>query len=285
VKFAFISAEKAWFPTSFMCRQLAVSRSGYYAWRMRGESRRTTSDRDLVPLLVAEFASHPRGCGSRPLVHALRSAGHAVSRKRVVRLMRGACLRHRLKRRFVRTTTSVPPRRAARNLLSRAFEPGRINVAWAGDITYLHTMRGWVYLAVLLDLGSRKVVGWNVSTSLDEELALGALRAAIDIRRPPPGVTHHSDRGVQYAATVYGALLENHGFVRSMSRKANCWDNAVVESFFSTLKRELPNDSPFEDHRHVRQAVFKYVEAYYNPKRRHSALGYLSPNQFETQRT
>ncbi len=273
--------EKACFTVVFMCRQLAVSRSGFYGWCARGESLRAAMDRALTPLIHAEFLEHPRGCGSRPIVQALREQGHGVSRKRAVRLMAQAGLRHRLKRRFARTTDSRHKNRVAKNVLARNFEVGLPNRTWAGDITYIHTKRGWAYLAAILDVGSRKVVGWAVSNNLDQELALEALRRAIAARRPPRGLIHHSDRGVQYTADHYRALLAEHGLIASMSRKGNCWDNAVAESFFSSLKRELPNDHVFEDAKHVERSVFAYVEAYYNSRRRHSALGQVSPNEYE----
>jgi transposase InsO family protein len=158
---------------------------------------------------------------------------------------------------------------------------GSPNKVWASDITYLQTKRGWAYLAVVLDLGTRKVVGWNVSPSLEQDGAIAALQSAIEIRGPNPGLTHHSDRGVQYAGDAYRALLARNGIACSMSRKGNCWDNAVVESFFSSLKRELGRDAPFEDWRDADRAVFEYIESYYNTRRRHSALGYISPNRYE----
>jgi transposase InsO family protein len=195
--------------------------------------------------------------------------------------MAEAGLRHRLKRRFARTTDSAHTKRVARNVLKRAFEPGPPNKAWGADITYIHTKRGWSYLAAVLDLGSRRVVGWKVAPHMEQSLVVDALRAAIRQRRPPPGLIHHSDRGVQYAADDHRELLAEHGLICSMSRKGNCWDNAVVESFFSTLKRELPNDHVFEDWREVDRAVFAYIEAFYNPRRRHSAIGYLAPNEYE----
>jgi transposase InsO family protein len=280
VKFAFIDEEKAHFSISFMCRELEVSRSGYYAWCTRPESRRAERDRSLVPLIHAEFRKYPRGCGSRPVMHALRDAGACVSRKRVVRLMAQERLRHRLKRRFVVTTESHHVNPTAPNLLRRCFAVGAPNLAWASDITYLPTRRGWAYLAAILDVGSRKVVGWNVGPRLDEKLTLTALRLAIEERRPAHGMLHHSDRGVQYASHAYRALLAEHAIVCSMSRKGNCWDNALVESFFSSLKRELPNDD-FADWRDAERAVFDYVAAHYNSHRRHSALGYVTPNEYE----
>jgi putative transposase len=281
VRFTLISKEEAAFPIAFMCRQLQVSRSGYYAWKVRPVSQRAKVDAELLPLIQAEFDEHPRGCGSRTVVGALREAGREVGRRRVVRLMAQKRLRPTYKRRFVRTTNSRHGLRTARNLVARKFEVGPSNKVWAADITYLATKCGWAYLSVVLDLGTRKVIGWNVSPSLEQDGALAALQTAIEVRGAAHGLTHHSDRGVQYAGDAYRALLARHGIACSMSRKGNCWDNAVVESFFSSLKRELPRDAPFEDWRDADRAVFEYVESYYNTRRRHSALGYISPNKYE----
>jgi putative transposase len=283
VKFDFIAAENAHhqFEVGFMCRELEVSRSGYYAYRKRGICRRVGSDLALVPLIHAEFDKHPRGCGSRMILGALRRQGHSVSRKRIVRLMSEEKLRHRLKRRFVRTTQSKHDKPVAKNVLDRAFGVGPPNKVWASDLTYIQTRRGWAYLAVTLDLGPRKVVGWCVGPSMTEDVPVAALESAFLSRKPPPGLIHHSDRGTQYASTAFQRVLAEHGAVSSMSRKGNCWDNACVESFFSTLKRELPNDHIFEDWREVERAVFAYVDAYYNTRRPHSALGYRTPNEYE----
>ena len=283
MKFDFIAAENAdrRFDVKFMCRELGVSTSGYYDYRTRRISARKLEDLALVPLIHAEFRKHPRGCGSRMVLGALRAQGCATSRKRVVRLMAEENLRHRLKRRFVRTTQSKHERPIAPNVLDQSFEVGEPNKVWASDITYVHTRRGWAYFAVVLDLGSRKVVGWRVEPTMEESLVLGALRQALELRNPLPGLIHHSDRGSQYAARAYQLLLLEHGVVCSMSRRANCWDNACVESFFSTLKRELPNDHVFEDCAEVDRAVFAYVDAHYNTRRPHSALGYVTPNEYE----
>jgi len=285
VKFDFISAEnaKGQFDVSFMCRELGVSRSGYYARESRGLCQRDLDDLELVPLIHAEFHKHPRGCGSRMVMGSLRLQGYSVSRKRVVRLMAEENLRHRLKRRFVRTTQSKHDKPIAKNVLDREFAVGTPNKVWASDITYVHTRRGWAYLAATLDLGSRKVVGWSVGPTMDEQLPLAALEVALSHRDPPSGLIHHSDRGTQYAGHAYQQMLAAHGAVCSMSRKGNCWDNACVESFFSSLKRELPNEHAFEDWREVEQAVFAYIEAYYNSRRPHSALGYRTPNEYERQ--
>lgn len=283
MKFAFIAAENAGsqFDVNFMCRELEVSRSGYYAFKKRSISQRRRADLELVPLIHSEFQKHPRGCGSRMVVGALRQQGRAVSRKRVVRLMAEEKLRHRLKRRFVRTTRSRRDDVVADNVLDRRFDVGEPNKVWAGDITYVHTRRGWAYLAAVLDLGSRKVVGWHVAPTMEEDLVLRALEQAITQRELPRGLIHHSDRGTQYTAKSYQRRLAEHGIVCSMSRRGNCWDNACVESFFSTLKRELPNDHVFDDWRDVERAVFAYVEAFYNTRRPHSALDYCTPNAYE----
>jgi transposase InsO family protein len=283
VKFDFIAAENAslQFDVKFMCRELGVSTSGYYDYQKRGISKRRRGDLELVPLIHAEFDKHTRGCGSRMVTGALRTQGHSVSRKRVVRLMSEEKLRPRLKRRFVLTTQSKHERPVAPNVLARSFAVGEPNKVWASDITYMHTLRGWAYLAVILDLGSRRVVGWQVGPTMEESLVLGALAQAIESRNPLPGLIHHSDRGTQYAAQAYQQLLAEHELVCSMSRRGNCWDNACVESFFSTLKRELPNDHVFADWRDVERNVFAYVEAHYNTRRPHSALGYRTPNEYE----
>lgn len=282
MKFDFI-AENAHgpFDVKFMCRELGVSRSGYYARRQRGLSKRRREDLELVGHIRTEFDKHPRGCGSRMITGAIRASGRPVSRKRVVRLMAEENLCHRLKRRYVRPAVTKPARAVAPNVLARDFEVDAPNQRWAGDLTYIHTLRGWVYLAVVLDLGSRCIVGWQVGTTMNEQLVIDALSMALAQRRPPPGLIVHSDQGTQYTSHAYLALLQRHGLVRSMSRRANCWDNACVESFFSTLKRELPNDHVFADRNEVEPAVFAYIEATYNTRRPHSALGYRTPLAYE----
>jgi transposase InsO family protein len=283
VKFDFIAAENALktFEVEFMCRMLSVSSSGYYASRKRSCSQRDLDDLELVPLIHAEFRKYPRGCGARTIQGALRDHGRGTSRKRVVRLMAEENLRHKLKRRFVHTTQSRHEKPVAPNVVDRGFEVGKPNKIWSADLTYLPTKKGWAYLAVILDLGSRKVVGWSVSPTMEEQVTLTALENALQQRRPAAGLVHHSDRGVHYASHAYQALLVEQGVVCSMSRKGNCWDNAVVESFFSSLKRELPNDHLFEDWNDAERGVFAYIEAHYNTHRRHSALGYVSPNEYE----
>jgi putative transposase len=281
VKFEFIDAERAHFPVDYMCQQLGVSRSGYYAWRERSESKRQKADQ-LLAEQVASVYQESRGTYGSPRVHAeLRAQGHRVSRKRVARLMSQRGLAARRRRRFVRTTDSRHSLPVAPNLLSRNFSPGQPNSTWATDITYVPVRQGWLYLAIVMDLYSRRVVGWAMGEKIDRHLVLRALDMALKGRQPPEGLLHHSDRGSQYASEDYRKALEARGILCSMSRKGNCWDNAVVESFFSSLKMELVHEADFSTHEEARTAIFQYIEVFYNRHRRHSTLGYLSPVDFE----
>jgi len=231
------------------------------------------------------FDESDRTYGSPRIHQALVAQGEVVSRKRVHRLMRCAALVGRPpRRRFVRTTNSVHGFKVAPNLLDRQFEPEAPDSVWATDITYIPTGKGWLYLAVVLDLYSRKVVGWSMRPYLDRRLVVDALGMALAARRPGPGLLHHSDRGVQYACDEYQRLLKSEDIVVSMSRKGNCWDNAVVESFFSTLKLELIYRREFADHDAARTAIFGYIEGFYNRRRLHSTLGYVSPMEYERRR-
>jgi transposase InsO family protein len=280
VRFAFIAAEKA-HDVSILCRVLQVQRSGYYAWCSREESARKLEDQRLVVEVRAVFAEKKRRYGSPRVCRELRKRGVCVGRHRVARLMREQHLRARPRRKFVRTTESNHDLPTPPNVLDRQFsveEPDRV---WAGDVTYLPTLEGWLYLAVLLDLHSRRVVGWAMSEHNDETLTLAALRMAIDQRQPEPGLVHHSDRGTTYASGTYQDELAKRGFVCSMSRKGNCWDNAVVESFFSTLDIECANERPFSSRSAGRREVRDYILGFYNPTRLHSSLGYMSPMEFE----
>ena len=279
MKFAFIHAQKAHFPIAFMCEQLEVSRSGYYAWACRPESARKTKDRELAELVADVHEESRRRYGSPRVFRELKARGYRVSRKRVARLLRQKGLRARARRRFVKTTDSAHSHPVAPNVLERDFSPAQPNSKWAGDITYVWTAEGWLYLAVVLDLYSRKVVGWAMSDTIDRQLVLAALRMAL-LNRPAPEL-HHSDRGSQYASEDYRGLLNQQGITCSMSRKGNCWDNAVVESFFSSLKMELVYERSFQTHEEAKRALFEYIEAWYNRRRRHSALGYVSPEEYE----
>ena len=281
MRFEFIDAQKAHFPIEFMCEQLEVSRSGFYAWSQRPESARQRQDPQLAEE-VAQAHRDSRGTYGSPRVHAeLKARGRKVSRKRVARLMRKQKLAARKKRRSVRTTDSNHSHPVAPNVLERNFSPGQPNSTWATDITYVWTGEDWLYLAVVLDLFSRMVVGWSMSEHIDTQLVLGALEMALEGRQPPKGLIHHSDRGSQYASAEYRQALASRGLQCSMSRKGNCWDNAVVESFFSSLKQELVYPTDFATRHQARSALFEYIEVFYNRQRRHSSLGYLSPRDYE----
>jgi putative transposase len=284
VKFEFIEAQKAHFPIEFMCEQLEVSRSGYYAWRERPESSRQQEDQALAQE-VEQVYRDSRGTYGSPRVQAeMKARGRKVSRKRVARIMKQQKLEARKRRRAVRTTDSNHQNPVAPNVLERDFSPGQPNRTWATDITYVWTGEGWLYLAVVLDLFSRRVVGWSMSEHIDTKLVLGALEMALEGRQPPLGLIHHSDRGSQYASAEYQQALASRGIQCSMSRKGNCWDNAVVESFFSSLKMELVYPTDFATRHQARSALFEYIEVFYNRERRHSALGYRSPADYEAER-
>lgn len=267
-----------------MCRVLAVSPTGYYAWRKGSPCARAIADERL--LLNIRIAHHASGetYGAPRILRDLRDGGHHVGQKRVARLMRQDGLIGRRRRRWVRTTDSMHAHPVAPNVLARQFDVNGIHVvnrAWVADITYVPTQEGFLFLAVVLDLASRRVVGWAMRPSLEADLALAALRSAIVERRPEPGLLHHSDRGVQYACGAYQTLLAEHGIEASMSRKGNCWDNAVAESFFATLEVELLARHRWATRADARQAIFRYIATWYNTRRRHSTLGYRSPVAYE----
>jgi transposase InsO family protein len=267
-----------------MCRLLDASKAGYYAWRERAPSERARDDEKLLTRIRVIHAVSSQTYGT-PRVHAqLRREGTLVGRKRVARIRRDAGIEVRLRRRFRRTTDSKHKFPIARNVLNRRFsvtEIRRKNRVWASDITYIETAQGWLYLAVILDLRSRRVVGWSLSQSLEETIVLDAFRMAVGQRRPGRGILHHSDRGSQYAGRAFQQLLRDNGMVCSMSRRADCWDNAVVESFNSTIKTELIHRTKWETREEARAAVYKYIETWYNSKRLHSTLGYRTPIEFE----
>ena len=281
MKFTFISAQKAFAPISVLCKVLEVSRSGFYAWIERGCSSRSAADEKLSVHIVAAF-NVGRGAYGSPRVHEeLKAAGFDVSRKRVARLMAELGLEGRRKRRFKATTDSKRDMPIAENILDRKFEVDAPDVAWVTDITYVWTAEGWLYLAAILDLFSRRVVGFAMSQHIDRALVLEALRVAVGRRVPNAGLTHHSDRGSQYASGDYQDALDELGVVCSMSRKGNCWDNAVAESFFATLKTECVYTRRFATRAEARETIFEYIEVFYNGRRRHSTIGYVSPVEFE----
>lgn len=283
MKYGFIEAEKAHFPVSLLCKVLGVSRSGFYAWKGRPQSPRAQANAELAET-IAEVHQTSRGTYGSPRVHAeLCHRGVVVGKKRVARLMRERGLLARRRRPFrPKTTDSNHRHPIAENKLERAFKQPAPNQAWVGDITYIRTDEGWLYLAVLIDLFSRRVVGWAMSERIDRHLTLSALNMAVVNRGPAAkNVLHHSDRGSQYASEDYRQALARHGFEVSMSRKGNCWDNAVAESFFATLKTEMVHQRHFATRVEARTALFEYIEIFYNRRRRHSSLGYLSPAEFE----
>jgi putative transposase len=264
-----------------LCSVLKVRRSGYYAWLCRGASVRELDDQRLTVEIRAVFHENKRRYGSPRVCRELRARGKRVCRHRVARLMREQQLRARARRKFVRTTDSAHAMATPPNLLRRDFHTAKPDRVWAGDVTYLPTREGWLYLAVLLDLYSRRVVGWAMSEHNDEALTLAALQMALDQRQPEPGLLHHTDRGTTYASGTYQDMLARHGIVCSMSRKGDCWDNAVVESFFSTLDNECEQAEMFPSRSVARREVSEYILGYYNPRRLHSYLGYVSPMEFE----
>lgn len=264
-----------------MCRALAVSASGYYAWCARPESERVAGDRRLTALVEESFAASKGRYGSPRIHRDLMAQGARVSRKRVVRLMQERGLAGKVRRRFARTTDSRDSAPVAGNLLDREFTATAPNQRWTGDVTYLRTPQGWLYLAIILDLYSRMLVGWATSAVNDHRLALRALDAAVLRRRPGSGLVHHTDQGSPYASDPYQKALAGHGMVCSMSRRGNCLDNAVTETWFGTLKAEL--GEAFESHADANRQLFEYIEQFYNGTRRHSALGYVSPRDFERQ--
>jgi putative transposase len=272
-------------PVGLLCRLLAVSRSGYYHWRGRVPSQRQQQDAQLTQELLRAFAQSRSTYGRPRLTRHLQKLGHRHSQRRVGRLMRaaGLCARQRRRHR-PQTTQSHHDGPIAPNRLPDALPPSRTNQVWAVDITYLQTGEGWLFLAVVLDLYSRRVVGWAFNPTLASELALAALRMALQQRRPEHGTLHHSDRGCQYASAAYRNLLAEHGLVASMSRTGNPYDNAKMESFFSSLKTECLHHCVLASHAQAQAVTFDYIEAFYNRQRLHSALDYQSPVDFENKK-
>jgi putative transposase len=264
-----------------MCRFLKVSRSGYYKWSERGESIHQQQDRELAKMIRAIFEQSKQRYGSPRIYDELSDLGIRCSRKRVARLMREMGFKARHKRKFKETTNSKHNYPIAPNLLDRQFQTDAPNQVWVADITYIRTLEGWLYLAAVMDLFSRKIVGWAMSERMTSDLAITALKMAIKRRKPHKGLMHHSDRGVQYASNPYRKVLKKNGIICSMSRKGNCWDNAPMESFFHSLKVEWLNDQTFLTRAAARQASFTFIEVWYNRQRLHSTLGYQSPETFE----
>ncbi len=281
MRFELIDAEKAHFPVSVLCEVLEVSRSGYYAWKDRAPSPREVADAALAVEVAATHARSKNRYGSPRVHRALRKRGVRVGCKRVARLMRKQGLVAKQKRRYRRTTDSKHAYPIAPNVLERDFRPEAPNEAWAGDVTYIHTAEGWAYLAVLLDLYSRRVVGWALSDANDTKLALDVLERAVSSRGVHRGLVQHTDRGSPYASAEYRRALDQHGIVASMSRTGDCWDNAVAESFFATLRAELVDHESYATREAAERALREYIECFYNLERLHSFLDYVSPVEFE----
>ncbi|HEX6273601.1 MAG TPA: IS3 family transposase [Polyangiaceae bacterium] len=274
-------AEKANFEVRTMCSVLGVSVSAYYEWEGEQVSAHERRDGELLELIRALFAEFHGRYGAPRIHDELTKRGVHVSRKRVGRLMRESLLCAKSRRKFKATTDSNHALPVAPNLLEQRFDADRPNAVWVGDITYLRTRQGWMYLAVIVDLFSRKVVGWSLRERMSAELVCEALDAAVEQRCPPPGLIFHSDRGSQYASRAFRRRLWRYRMRQSMSRKGNCWDNAVAESFFATLKKELVRDHAFATGATARSAVFEYIEIFYNRRRAHSLLNYATPTAFE----
>jgi putative transposase len=285
VRFAFIHAEKALFPVAAMCRLLGVTRQGYYAYAHRPPSPRVRVELELCEAIRQAFADSGETYGSPRVLRELRLAGFRVGKRRVERAMRGMGITPPTPRRRQRTTVQNPAHAVAPNELARDFTATRPNERWVTDITYVWTDEGWAYVAVILDLFSRAVVGWAVDASLSTQLPLTALQAAIVRRRPAAGLLHHSDRGCQYTSAQYRDVLAALGVTVSMSRTGNCWDNAVAESFFATLKNELVHRRTWSNRLQLRDALFEYIAVFYNRRRLHSSLDYKTPAMVEEEYT
>jgi putative transposase len=260
---------------------MQVNRAGYYAWRRGDKSVRTLQNEELTEQIRFAHQKSKSTYGSPRIFADLKEAGVACSQKRIARLMRLAGISASRPKRFTVTTDSNHALPVASNLLDRQFDPESSDTRWSADITYIWTSQGWLYLAVILDLFSRRVVGWAMEQGIERTLVISALEMAITARRPSHGLICHSDRGSQYASGDYRARLKEAGIQCSMSRRANCWDNAPTESFFASLKKELIHRTHFDDRQQARSAIFEWIEVWYNRTRRHSALGYLSPEAFE----
>jgi putative transposase len=281
VKYGFIARHRTIWPTRTMCRVMGVSTSGFYDWYERPPSERERNNARLLTRIRESFESSGQTYGSPRIVHDLHDAGESCSVNRVARLMQGARIKARHKRRRLPGQLVAVVHSIAPNLLERQFAATGPNQKWAADFTYVWTAEGWLFVAVVLDLYSRRVVGWSMQPTMTAQLVMDALLMAIFRRARPQAVLHHSDQGSQYTSEDFQRLLDAHGIICSMSRRGNCWDNAAMESFFSTLKTERLSRRRYRTRDDLRADVFDYIERFYNPKRRHSTIGYLSPVQFE----
>ena len=281
MKYAWIDAQRRQYPLPDMCEVLAVSISGYRAWRRGGKPERTRlTDPQAVALIRSIHAEVRAAYGSRRIHRELQGRGHRIGLRRVERLMRENGIRARHKRRYKATTDSKHTLPVAPNVLDRNFMPTAPNQVWTADLTYIWTTAGWLYLAIVLDLFNREVVGWSIKPRMTADIAVDALTMAWFRRRPAPGLIFHSDRGSQYASGTFQDKLDEFGMLCSMSRKGNCWDNAPTESFFNSLKNERVHGTNYATHDEARADLFDYIEVFYNRSRRHSTLGYVSPTQY-----
>ena len=281
MRFRLVDEAKNEFPVQRLCNVLGVSQSGYFAWKGRSASIRQRADMVLLAHVRSAFALSNGTYGSPRMTRELQDEGFVIGRRRTARLMRENDLKARQKRRFKRTTDSQHAWPVAPNIIDQDFAAAGPDEKWGADISYVWTREGWLYLAVVIDLFARRVVGWAVSDRLHRRLALAALNKALMIRRPAEGLIHHSDRGSQYCSIDYQSALRRRGIRISMSGKGNCYDNAMVETFFKTLKSELVWRTTFHTRAEAEQAIARYIDGFYNPVRRHSALDFLSPAQFE----
>lgn len=281
MRYRFIQEQHEWHSVIVLCRAMKVSRSGYYAWLRRKPCQRAQEDAVLWPKIERMHHQCREAYGATRLSAALRGKGILCSKHRIARLKKAHQLWTKRHRRFVLTTKANPSHARHGNLLRRRFNVRKPNRTWVADVTSVWTFEGWLYLAAILDLHSRRVVGWSMGSNCKDELTIGALHMAIALRKPKPGLLHHSDRGSHYSSDRYQALLKQHSMTCSMSRIANCYDNAVAESFFSTLKNELTLHERFKTRDEARSAIFEFIELFYNPVRQHSHLNGQSPIQFE----
>ncbi len=284
MRYSFIEESRALWRLSVMCRVLAVSKSGYFAWRDGRDGPRRSQDRALSVQIQAIHHQSRQTYGSPRIHHELKTQGHAVGKKRVERLMKTAGIAVLPLRRHVTTTDSNHNQPIAPNLLEQDFSAAAPNQRWVTDITYVPTVEGWLYVAAIMDLYSRRIVGWAMAATMHRDLVLKALDMAVADRRPGEGLIHHSDRGSQYASDDYRRAQAAYGMIASMSRRACCYDNAAAESFWHTLKNELIHRRHFQTRAEAQQAIFEYIEVFYNRIRRHTSIGNVSPVDFELQR-
>ncbi len=269
------------FSIALLCQVMEVSVSSYYAWRKRPESERKEENQQILEKIKDIHKQSRQTYGSPRVYGELKKQNISCSENRVARLMKLHQIAAKRKRRFVVTTDSKHDLPVAENILNQNFQATKSDEKWVTDITYIWTKEGWLYLAVVLDLFSRKIVGWAMDANMERWLVINALKMALQSRHPPKGLLHHSDRGSQYASNDYQQVLNDNNICCSMSRKGNCYDNAVLESFFATLKQELVYHHIYQDRKEAKQDIFEYIQVWYNRKRSHSSLGFLSPEEFE----